>query len=115
MSDLVSRQDVKDWLKRWRGYLDDDMIARMQIGTKDIKPVQLWIPCNERLPKAGVRYLVTFKSGEVGYSDFRNKIVLLDGSVKKDVWETEIYYDDEGEVIAWMELPEPYKEKRSEE
>ena len=36
MTDLISRQAVKDWLKKWRGYLDDDMIARMQIGTKDI-------------------------------------------------------------------------------
>lgn len=41
MSDLVSRQAVKNWLERWRGYLDDDMIARMQIGTKDIKPLQV--------------------------------------------------------------------------
>lgn len=36
MENLVSRQAVKDWLERWRGYLDDDMITRMQIGTKDI-------------------------------------------------------------------------------
>lgn len=41
MNDLISRQAVKDWLEKWRGYLDDDMIARMQIGTKDIEPAQL--------------------------------------------------------------------------
>lgn len=115
MSDLVSRQDVKDWLKRWRGYLDDDMIARMQIGTKDIKPVQQWTPCSVRFPEAGVRYQVTFESGEVGYADFRNKIFLSDGSVKENVWEIERYYEDDGEVIAWMPLPEPYKKKENKE
>ena len=50
-TELITRQAVKDWLKRWRGYLDDDMITRMQIMTKDlptIKPVKHghWIPTN---------------------------------------------------------------------
>lgn len=112
MSDLVSRQAVKDWLEKWRGYLDDDMIARMQIGTKDIPQEPQWIPCSERLPEAGVRYLVTFESGEVGHADFHNKIFLLDGSAIENAWETEPYYEEDGKVIAWMLSPEPYKEER---
>ena len=40
MDELVSRQAVKDWLKRWRGYLDDDMITRMQIRTIDIPTIE---------------------------------------------------------------------------
>ena len=71
-----------------------------------------WTPCSEALPKAGVRYQVTFESGEVGYADFRNKIFLSDGSVKENVWEIERYYEDDGEVIAWQPLPEPYKEPK---
>lgn len=36
MSDLISRQAVKEWLERWEGYLDKDMIARMQLKVADI-------------------------------------------------------------------------------
>lgn len=68
-----------------------------------------WIPVEERLPDAGIRYQVTFESGEVGYADFRSKMFLLDGSAKENVWEIEQYYEDDGEVIAWMPLPEPYE------
>lgn len=68
-----------------------------------------WIPVSERLPEAGIRYQVTFESGEVGYADFRNKIFFYDGSAKDNVWEIDRYYEDDGEVIAWMPLPEPYE------
>ena len=36
MERLLSEQEVKKWLDRWIGYLDEDMIYRMKIGTKDI-------------------------------------------------------------------------------
>lgn len=84
-----------------------------QRGKEDAEPK--WTPCSEGLPKAGVRYQVTFESGEVGYADFRNKIFLFDGSAKENVWETERYYEDDGEVIAWMPRPEPYKEGKDAE
>lgn len=89
-----------------------------RIGVKKgliAQPEPQWIPCSEGLPKAAVRYQVTFESGEVGYADFRNKIFLSDGSVKENVWETERYYEDDGEVIAWKELPEPYRRKEYED
>ncbi len=34
MDELVSKQAVLDEVARWRGYLDDDMINRIQIGMK---------------------------------------------------------------------------------
>lgn len=40
MDDYISRQAVKDWIKRWEGYLDQDMIARMQYGVDHIPSVQ---------------------------------------------------------------------------
>ena len=85
-------------------------IRRRITELPSVQSEQRWIPCNERLPEAGVRYQVTFESGEVGYADFRNKIFLSDGSAKENIWEIERYYKDDGEVIAWMPLPEPYKE-----
>lgn len=40
MNDLISRQAVKDWLLRWEGYIDKDMIARMQCRVIDIPSAQ---------------------------------------------------------------------------
>lgn len=40
MDDLITRQAVKDWLLRWEGYIDGDMIARMQYRVIDIPPAQ---------------------------------------------------------------------------
>lgn len=74
-----------------------------------------WIPVTEKLPEAGIRYQVTFESGEVGYADFRNKIFFSDGSAKENVWEIDRYYDDDGEVIAWMPLTEPYRKETEDE
>lgn len=38
---IVSRKAVKEWLKKWTGYLDEDMIIRMQYKTGDIPSVAL--------------------------------------------------------------------------
>ena len=35
-NDIISRQAVKEWLYRWEGYIDKDMIARMQYRVIDI-------------------------------------------------------------------------------
>ena len=93
--------------KHWDGHTEKDVTRLLSLP-----PAQQWIPCSERLPKAGIRYQVTFESGEVGYADFHNKIFLPDGSTEENVWEIEQYYEDYGEVIAWMPLPEPYREER---
>lgn len=37
--DCVERQAVKDWLERWEGYLDEDMILRMQVKVGDIPSI----------------------------------------------------------------------------
>ena len=124
MSDLISRQAALEMLndneleRQTDDSFDGDLHRYKRAAQRiiaQLPPAQQWIPCSERLPKAGIRYQVTFESGEVGYADFRNKIFLLDGSVKENVWEIEEYYEEDGEVIAWMPLPEPYKAERSEE
>ena len=48
--DLISREAVLNEVSRWRGYLDDDMIYRIQIGMKRLPSVEperktgRWIP-----------------------------------------------------------------------
>ena len=62
-----------------------------------IEPKQEWIPCEERLPEVGMSVLVTSKNGYVYTSN-----------IAHGEWE----YG--GEIVAWMPLPEPYKETADE-
>ena len=76
----------------------------INVGTK-------WIPCSERLPKCNGCYLVWrphFFGGEIGMP----AICYFDG---QDTWHDSYGVDftrilNEKDVIAWMPLPEPYKE-----
>ena len=76
-----------------------------------------WIPCSEKLPEANGRYLVTRGLNACGslwkrvyivnYSDLmglKSDRIWWDGNVGKSDFER---IED---VIAWMPLPEPYKE-----
>lgn len=39
-NDTISRQGVKEWLNKWEGYIDRDIIARMQCRVIDIPSAQ---------------------------------------------------------------------------
>ena len=53
MSDLVSRQAVKEWLAKWEGYIDADIIARMQYTIIDIPSAQPE-PCEDAVSRQAV-------------------------------------------------------------
>lgn len=85
------------------------------------QPEPQWIPCSERLPEVSGRYLVTRGLKAAGaiwnrvyianYSDLmglRDYMIFWDGNVGKSDF---VRFDD---VIAWMPLPEPYKEDEHE-
>ena len=72
-----------------------------------------WIPVTERLPEEDGRYLVTFKNGikvcMVGYGSCKRTVL---GYPIGHGWYSleEAQYYAEDSIIAWMHLPEPYKE-----
>ena len=78
------------------------------------EPEQRWIPCSERLPDRFGKMLVTFIPGTLwtyviiaNYSD-------LMGIAKPCFWIGNVGKDDfaniTSKVVAWMPLPEPYRE-----
>ena len=59
---------------------------------------QEWIPCSERLPKENTEVLMSLEWG-VDIGEYRN-----------GEWHSEwINHYDDGNVLAWMPLPEPWK------
>lgn len=72
---------------------------------KALPSAQQWIPCSERLPEARRSVILSTKewTGEGCYWETTTNHVIWKGYR----WNA-TYWDDE--VIAWMPLPEPYKE-----
>lgn len=74
------------------------------------QPEQQWIPVSERLPEEPFGCLVTvWDTDPITMDEFENILPYFVG------WDGEQWNDDEGkqcpfEVIAWMPLPEPYRE-----
>ena len=106
VTDLISRQAAIAEISRFAGYLDDDMIMRIQIGLKRLpsaQPEQRWIPVSERLPDEEVLCCDTRGEMIIGYpyQDEESNTgysAVLDDTVMID-------------CTAWMPLPEPYLEE----
>ena len=80
-----------------------DMVKRLRQAVA----VQGWIPCSERLPNESGDYLCTIPlDANETYTEvltfYKGRFYEVD-----DEWGA-IYHDD---VIAWMPLPKPYKQK----
>ena len=66
-------------------------------------PAQQWIPCSERLPEHGERYLISVLDG----INRRTTVAPYLPRCKTWAMTGRMAY---WKVIAWMPLPEPYKE-----
>lgn len=80
------------------GSPDGDLLEAIDTAIEALsaRPTGEWIPCSERLPETEGDYLITFR---LGYLPLEVCYFEADG------W-TLFEHD---EVLAWMELPEPYK------
>lgn len=104
--DLINRDEAIKEIKRFTGYLDEDMITRLDIAINKIPTALMWIPVSERLPEkpkdSEIRrrwYLVSLASGCVESLAFE---------FENEQWG---YVGTGTDVLAWMPLPEPFKEE----
>ena len=101
MADLIDREAaIRDLMAMpigasiARRYNLDDWLRRQPSARE-------WVPVAERLPERDKTVLVTDYCGNIEMAWFDN-----------DGWHAEYFTYDNGEVIAWAELPEPYSERR---
>lgn len=109
MDDTVSRQEAIDAASRGclelRGIFKN--VKEEIEALSPAQPEQRWIPCSERLPEENGQYLITVKyKHEDGYDDIYTE---------HGAWYFDRFYfshcrEVERSVLAWCELPEPYKE-----
>lgn len=86
----------------------------MAIGLAHEKEMPHWIPCSERLPEDWVPVLVTLKKPERLPAWIKAKPENYFHIVDADVCENGEWSVNKKNVIAWIHLPEPYREEGEE-
>ena len=121
MDDLISRQAALDALEwKWAGKAAIDAIKNLP--TAEPRKGR-WIPVSERLPEEDNDVLISYryKDGEGDTSHVEIDITSY-GTVcfggrqihtLKEWRQPFDYFHTNYEVIAWMPLPEPYREEES--
>ena len=111
MDDLISRQAAIDELNKgaWGVEWDKTLAKAMIESLPSAQPEQRWIPCEERLPEPNLAVL--------GYAPKFDNIfaVYYDSVCGWITWNPvhdEPFPSFQGEIVAWMPLPEPYNAER---
>lgn len=123
MDDSISRQAAIDFIDaghlvnpnepRW----SDNEVVNFLKSRPSVTPKPHWIPCSERLPEVGTYALVSKKP--LGFRSNLPNVCMAhrsrDPRSGKEEWNDMLFGKlDDDDVLAWMPLPEPYKERREE-
>lgn len=113
---------VRDVITKDSSWMEEATRVVNEAADMAIKAIeaQEWIPCSERLPEDDVMVLISYryKEGEGDtshtYIDITTYGQMYFGGNKvgdHKHWRAPFeYFESNYEVIAWMPLPEPYKE-----
>ena len=82
--------ECKEWSEQWSGY--EDAEEKDRLGQ--------WFPCSERLPENNTDVIVCFYSGTVTEMRYWGNGIFQG-----------IYEHTTKVIVAWMPLPEPYREE----
>ena len=114
-ADTINRQDAIDEIRKCRFVVDAIEKIRALPSAQSEQSKQRWIPCSERLPKeADYKGCSECIDGAVWYYTDKGAMGLGYYYESTKAWSTTYDECPYGEVIAWMPLPEPYKERREE-
>lgn len=131
--DCIRRQaaidEIDEWIKAFleNGHKESAADACLiQDGIMQLpsaQPEPQWIPCSERLPEEYGEFLVTMtekaKAKDLGFDIDETYIRKM--RYNSNGWQLPRHIPSwineavKDEVLAWMPLPEPYKERRTDE
>ena len=97
MKDTIYREDAIKALYKY-SFVSKDVIEREINTIPSADRPQGWIPCSVRLPKENTEVLISLEWG-IDIGEYRN-----------GDWHSEwINHYDDGNVLAWMPLPKPWR------
>ena len=92
---MTNEEAIKDLKTNVRKKFSQ-MPVSLDMAIKALQNEPRWVPCSERLPKENSRYLVTVNWRDEVYVDI-------------DDYYCYGWDDYKDEVLAWCELPEPWR------
>ncbi len=119
MNDLISRQDAIDAIEHICPVdteYDCTLLDRVDVRyvLSDLPPANQWTPCSKELPKIDGHYIVyapTYSGGSSSSKEHHDGVMF--SAFKKGKWSIEHgYHKRPNCVVAWMPMPEPWKERR---
>ena len=122
---LIDVSVLKEWVYNWftknrryHPYAKNNNIPITELydileQIPPVEPVRKWIPVSERLPNIEEHHvsepcIVYCENGAYGFAELQENIF---GQVGWNCERDDEYHEALGEVLAWMPLPEPYREE----
>lgn len=109
---MNNQQAIDRLVKHLEYGWSEPTVEAIDMGIHALKASQ-WIPCSKRLPEESDYYMACIYSEEVDEYDFRKTWFAHEDDYYGDESEWRELYDFE-KVVAWMPLPEPYREEGDE-